>query len=186
MDSPVKEKLLAQQSVKVMLTAFWDMKRPIIIDFLEKDASLNSASYCQLVKQYFTLSIYVQLKMQSIELSMQVILFKVVMAYRGLDTLSRWADNRAPQFVSDSLNKTSHVFNLISFQSESARQLWQGKGTSHSPKIQKWILTPPPNTICSHKKDTLFFWGWRWWGLNPSAEDAISIYYIPHNMWVYC
>ena len=34
-----------------MLTVFWDMKRPITIDFLEKGATVNSASYCQL-KQY--------------------------------------------------------------------------------------------------------------------------------------
>ena len=31
-------------SKEVMLTAFWNMKRPITIDFLEKVATINSAS----------------------------------------------------------------------------------------------------------------------------------------------
>ena len=43
------KKFWAEQSVKkVMLTVFWDMKGPITIDFLEKDATVNSASYSQL------------------------------------------------------------------------------------------------------------------------------------------
>ena len=44
-----KEKVLGiaiQQSVKkVMLTVFLDMKGPIPIDFLEKGATVNNASY---------------------------------------------------------------------------------------------------------------------------------------------
>ena len=30
-----------------MLTVFWDMQRTITIDFLEKGATVNSASFCQ-------------------------------------------------------------------------------------------------------------------------------------------
>ena len=42
-DSQVKNEFLAQPSVKkVMMTVFWDMKWPITIDFLEKDATVNS------------------------------------------------------------------------------------------------------------------------------------------------
>ena len=42
----------AQRSVKkVMLTVFWDMNGPITIHFLEKGATVNSASYCQLLRQ---------------------------------------------------------------------------------------------------------------------------------------
>ena len=37
-----------------MLTVFWDIKRSIIIDFLEKVAIVNSLSYCKLPKQKFT------------------------------------------------------------------------------------------------------------------------------------
>ena len=50
---------LAQWSVKkLMLTVFWDIKGPFItIDFLEKGATVNSASYCQILRQYFTLFI---------------------------------------------------------------------------------------------------------------------------------
>ena len=33
------------------VTIFWDMKEPITIDFLENDASINSACYCQLFWQ---------------------------------------------------------------------------------------------------------------------------------------
>ena len=45
MDSLVKKRLQAQQSVKkVMLTVFLDMKKPITIDFIEKCAIVNSAS----------------------------------------------------------------------------------------------------------------------------------------------
>ena len=35
---------------KVILTVFWQMKGPITIDFLEKGASINSTSYCQLLQ----------------------------------------------------------------------------------------------------------------------------------------
>ena len=42
-----KERFREQRSVKkVMLTVFWDMKGPITIDFLEKGATVNSASSC--------------------------------------------------------------------------------------------------------------------------------------------
>ena len=41
----------AQESVKkVMQTIFWDMKRTITIDFFEKGATINSASYFQLFR----------------------------------------------------------------------------------------------------------------------------------------
>ena len=41
-----------QQSVKkVMLTAFWNMKGPITINFLEKGATVNSASDSHLLMQ---------------------------------------------------------------------------------------------------------------------------------------
>ena len=41
-----------QQSVKKFMgTVFWDMKGPISIDFFEKDATTNSAFFCQLLKQ---------------------------------------------------------------------------------------------------------------------------------------
>ena len=33
--------------VAVMLTVFWDMKVSISIDFLEKGATINGASYCR-------------------------------------------------------------------------------------------------------------------------------------------
>ena len=36
---------------KVMLTIFWDMKGPIIIDFFEKGATVNSAFYRQFFRQ---------------------------------------------------------------------------------------------------------------------------------------
>ena len=43
-----KEKVRAQQSaMKVILIVFWNMKGPITTDFLEKDATVNSASLCQ-------------------------------------------------------------------------------------------------------------------------------------------
>ena len=38
---------------KIMVTVFWDMKEPITVDFLEKGATVNSSSYCQLLEQYF-------------------------------------------------------------------------------------------------------------------------------------
>ena len=48
----VKEKFWVQWSVKkFMLTAFWDMKGPIDIDFLEKRATVNGAPNHQLLKQ---------------------------------------------------------------------------------------------------------------------------------------
>ena len=34
-----------------MLTAFWGMKGPMSIDFLEKGGPLNSVYYCLLLKQ---------------------------------------------------------------------------------------------------------------------------------------
>ena len=44
----LKKKFWMQWSVKkVMLIVFWD----ITVDFLEKGATVNSASYCQLLKQ---------------------------------------------------------------------------------------------------------------------------------------
>ena len=46
-DSPVKEKLWTQRSVKkVMLIVFGYMKGPIAIDFLEKGATVYSTSNC--------------------------------------------------------------------------------------------------------------------------------------------
>ena len=46
-----KKKFHAQQLTKnVMLTVFWDLKGPITIDFLEKGTTVNSASYCQVLK----------------------------------------------------------------------------------------------------------------------------------------
>ena len=51
-DSPVKKKFPAQRPVKkVILTVFWDMKGPITIDFLEKDATVNIVSYHQLLRK---------------------------------------------------------------------------------------------------------------------------------------
>ena len=37
-----------------MLTILWNMKGPITIVFLEKDTTVNSASYYQYLRQYFT------------------------------------------------------------------------------------------------------------------------------------
>ena len=57
-DSPVRKKNRAQRTVKkIMLTIFLNMKRPLTMNFLKKDASVNSDSYWQLLKQYFTLFI---------------------------------------------------------------------------------------------------------------------------------
>ena len=51
-DSPVKEKFWAQWSLeRVKLTVFWDMKGPMIIDFLENGETINSGSYNQHLKQ---------------------------------------------------------------------------------------------------------------------------------------
>ena len=51
-DSPVKKKFQVQLLIKkVMLTDFWDIKGLITIDFLEKGATVKSASYCQLSRQ---------------------------------------------------------------------------------------------------------------------------------------
>ena len=36
---------------KVMLIDFWGMKANVIVDFLEKDATVISASYCRLFRQ---------------------------------------------------------------------------------------------------------------------------------------
>ena len=42
-NSPVKKKFWVHQSVKkVMLTAFWNMKELITIDFLEKSETVNN------------------------------------------------------------------------------------------------------------------------------------------------
>ena len=38
---------------KFMLTGIWDMKGPITMNYLEKGATVNSAYYCQLLRQYF-------------------------------------------------------------------------------------------------------------------------------------
>ena len=52
-DSLVKKKFQAQGSVKkIMLIVFWDMKGSISIELLEKDATINIASYCKLLWQY--------------------------------------------------------------------------------------------------------------------------------------
>ena len=40
-----------------MLTVFCDIKEIITIDFLENGGTVNNVSYCQLLKQYFTLFI---------------------------------------------------------------------------------------------------------------------------------
>ena len=51
-DFQVKKKFCMQLSIKkVMLTEFWDIKRPITIHFLEKSAIVNNISYCQLIRQ---------------------------------------------------------------------------------------------------------------------------------------
>ena len=42
---------MQQSEKKVMLTIFWDMKGPTIIDFLEKGGTVNSDSHHQLLKQ---------------------------------------------------------------------------------------------------------------------------------------
>ena len=48
----LRKELWGQRSVKkVTLTVFRDMKRSISIDFLEKSATINSASYSQLLWQ---------------------------------------------------------------------------------------------------------------------------------------
>ena len=50
------EKEKVQDAVKKdMLTVFWDMKAPIPIDFLEKDATVDSASYGYLLREKITL-----------------------------------------------------------------------------------------------------------------------------------
>ena len=36
-------------SKKLMVTVFWDMKGPITVDFLEKGATVNSTTNCQLI-----------------------------------------------------------------------------------------------------------------------------------------
>ena len=48
--SPVKKKFKSQLSAgKVMLTLFWNSKGPILKDFLEKESTINSARYCDLL-----------------------------------------------------------------------------------------------------------------------------------------
>ena len=58
--SPVREMCSAASSrlsdfvrstKKVMQTVFCDMKGPMTIDFLEKGTTVNSASYCQFLKE---------------------------------------------------------------------------------------------------------------------------------------
>ena len=50
--SQKKKKFQVQWSVKkVRLIVFWDTIRPNTINFLEKSATVNSASYCQPLKQ---------------------------------------------------------------------------------------------------------------------------------------
>ena len=50
-DSPVNKRYWVQQSVKkVTLIVFYDMKRPLIIDFLENSSTVNSYSYYQLLR----------------------------------------------------------------------------------------------------------------------------------------
>ena len=47
------KKFRTQWSVKkMMLTVFWDMKGPIISDFLEKGTTVNSAFVCLLLRQH--------------------------------------------------------------------------------------------------------------------------------------
>ena len=54
-ESQVKEEFQVHESVKkVMLAVFWDMKGPLAIDFFKKGATVNSTSYCQLIKQNFS------------------------------------------------------------------------------------------------------------------------------------
>ena len=51
-DSSVKKRFQVERSVKTIIrTVFWDMKGTPTIDFLEKGASLNNASYCNLLWQ---------------------------------------------------------------------------------------------------------------------------------------
>ena len=46
-DSPVKKKFRVQWLInEAILTVFWYMKALLIIDFLEKGITVNSASYC--------------------------------------------------------------------------------------------------------------------------------------------
>ena len=53
-----KENFQAQQLVKkVLQTVFWNMKRSITINFLEKGATVHSTSYCQLLSQYSSYSL---------------------------------------------------------------------------------------------------------------------------------
>ena len=47
-----KKKFWSQWSIKkVRLPIFWDMKEPITIDFLEKGATVNIGSNCQIRRQ---------------------------------------------------------------------------------------------------------------------------------------
>ena len=50
-DSLVKKTFWARQSIKVILIVFSDVKGCITIDFLENDATVNSAFYYQLLQQ---------------------------------------------------------------------------------------------------------------------------------------
>ena len=52
-DSPAKKKFQAQQSVeKLMLTIFWNMKRPITTELLEKIPTISSASYSKWLRAW--------------------------------------------------------------------------------------------------------------------------------------
>ena len=54
-----EKKFRAEQSVKeVMLIVLWDMKGPISVNFLDKDATVSSASYCQQIWQNSSYSEY--------------------------------------------------------------------------------------------------------------------------------
>ena len=54
-DSPLNKVFQAQRSIKkVMLTVLWNIKGLIIVDLLEKASSVNSASYCEHIRQKST------------------------------------------------------------------------------------------------------------------------------------
>ena len=54
-DFPIKKMFRAPRSLnKVMLSVFWDMKGTITSDFLEKCATVNSSSNCQILEQNST------------------------------------------------------------------------------------------------------------------------------------
>ena len=65
----IRQKLSGYELLKINISL--SMKRPITIDFLEKSATLNSTSYCKLLRQYFTLSIEWLSYIHQLELSKQ-------------------------------------------------------------------------------------------------------------------